>query len=302
MSLFVEQARKEGNNHVFLYVLGATLPFFIGQIIGLIPLIYLMFSKQVYDMSVLTHPEWLGVSKNTFLILMLLPFVCSLLLQLFWIKVVHKKRIITLLTAYQNFDWKRMFFAFALWFGLSAFADGVGYLMDPSNYEWHFNPSTFFILCLISILIIPLQTTFEELLFRSYLMQGIGMISRYRWIPLLITSVTFGSMHLMNPEVAEYGYITLWTYIGIGFLLGLLTILSDRMEFAIGLHAANNIYGSTISSFKGSVLTTDTLLYTKEMNTSAMSIFVFFLFMALYYFIIHKKYKLLPVQSLFEKY
>ena len=36
-------------------------------------------------------------------------------------------------------------------------------------------------------------------------MQGIGILARNRWAPLLITSLIFGLMHYFNPEVSEYG-------------------------------------------------------------------------------------------------
>ena len=34
-------------------------------------------------------------------------------------------------------------------------------------------------------------------------MQGIGIASGNRWLPLFLTSIAFGLMHYANPEVAK---------------------------------------------------------------------------------------------------
>lgn len=300
MSLFINKARGEGRNDLLYYVLGVLVSFVGGQIIGAIPILLLMFSKGIYDQSVLTNPSLLGVSNNTFFILMMLPFVMNFLLLWLFIRFVHKKRFIVSLTAFEKFDWKKVFFAFGLWMLLSIVLEVVSYFMKPENYVFNYSGSSFWILVLLSLTILPIQTSFEELLFRSYLMQGIGLIKPYRIIPFLITSIGFGLMHIANPEVGEYGYLTLISYIGVGLLLGLLTILSDSMEFALGLHAANNIYSATLVGFKGSALTTDTLFYTKEVSMDLTSNLIFILVMVVFYWIVHKKYKLLPLSSLWQ--
>lgn len=301
MSLFIETARKEGLNGAHLYLLGVLASFLGGQIIGAIPLLYVMLSKGVFDASVMTNPSLLGLSNNEFISLAMFPFILSFVILWIFIKYVHKKRFLVSLTAFESFNWKKLFFSFFVWLAMSAIIDGTFYFMDPTNYEFHFAGKEFWILLAISLLIIPIQTSFEELLFRSYLMQSIGMISAYRIVPFMITSVAFGLMHIMNPEIGEYGYIVLIQYIGIGFLLGLLTILSDSTELALGLHAANNIYGSIFVSFKGSALTTDSLFYSKEMDVSLSSMLFSIAIMVLFYFIMNKKYKLLPLSALVEK-
>ena len=58
----------------------------------------------------------------------------------------------------------------------------------------------FLILSLIVIFLIPIQTSWEEYVFRGYLMQGIGGIIKNKWIPLLTTSLLFGFLHYWNPR------------------------------------------------------------------------------------------------------
>ena len=73
-------------------------------------------------------------------------------------------------------------------------------------------------------------------------MQGIGVITKYRWIPLLITSLVFGLMHISNPEVDKLGPVVMIYYIGTGLFLGVMTLMDEGMELALGFHAANNLF------------------------------------------------------------
>ena len=70
---------------------------------------------------------------------------------------------------------------------------------------------------------------------------------------------------IANPEVKEYGYgIMMAQYITMGLILGVVTLLDDGIEVAMGIHAANNIFASVLLTFKGSVLPTAALFMAKE--------------------------------------
>tara|TARA_R110002033_G_scaffold38470_1_gene77858 strand:- start:72 stop:1238 length:1167 start_codon:yes stop_codon:yes gene_type:complete len=60
--------------------------------------------------------------------------------------------------------------------------------------------------------------------------------------PLIITSVIFGMLHIANPEVEKLGYVIMIYYIGTGFFLGIITLMDEGMELALGFHAANNLF------------------------------------------------------------
>ena len=138
-------------------------------------------------------------------------------------------------------------------------------MISPEDYEFRFDGWQFLWLVIISVVMIPLQTTCEEYGFRGYLAQGIGSWMRNRWAVLIITSVAFGLMHSANPEVKEYGYgIMMAQYITMGLILGVVTLLDDGIEVAMGIHAANNIFASVLLTFKGSVLPTAALFMAKE--------------------------------------
>ena len=118
----------------------------------------------------------------------------------------------------------------------------------------------FLILVVIGTLLIPIQTSVEELVFRGYLMQGFANLSKNKWFPLLMTSLIFGLMHLANPEVTKMGYIILVYYIGTGFFLGIITLMDEGMELALGFHAANNLIGALLVTSDWSAFQTNSIL------------------------------------------
>ena len=90
-------------------------------------------------------------------------------------------------------------------------------------------------------------------------MQGLGTATKNRWFPLLFTSVLFGVMHLANPEVAKLGYISMVFYIGTGLFYGIVTLMDEGTELALGLHAVINIVAATLVTTDWVALQTDAL-------------------------------------------
>ena len=75
-----------------------------------------------------------------------------------------------------------------------------------------------------------------------------------------MTSVLFGLMHSLNPEVKEFGFLTMMPqYILFGLIFGIITIMDDGIEAAMGAHAANNIFLCIMVTNKASALQTPAL-------------------------------------------
>lgn len=298
---FIENARHDGSNDSHLYVLGAIFSFIGGQALGSIPLLVLMIQRGVLDAQAFTNPALLGISTNSFLILVLLPFILSFFILWLFIRFIHKKKFINSLTNFHHIKWSKFYFAFFLWFIMAGLSDLAYFAIRPGDYEFNVPDASFLFLVAISLIMIPIQTSYEELLFRSYILQGIGLWKPYRILPYLFSSFLFGFVHIMNPEVGEYGYLVMVQYIGTGLLLGALVMLSDSMELSLGMHAANNIYSSVLVSYKASVLTTNSLFYCTEMRLNYFTTILSMGIFILYGFILHKKYKLKPITYLFSK-
>ena len=120
----------------------------------------------------------------------------------------------------------------------------------------------------------PLQTGFEEVFFRAYLMQAVGLTVRNAWLPLVFTSVTFGLMHLVNPEVEKLGYMLLIYYIGTGFFLGITTLMDDGIELALGFHTANNLFTALLVTSDWTVFQVPSLLRDVSEPTLGLTLWV----------------------------
>ena len=190
---------------------------------------------------------------------MLLTLVGGLMALLIGVKFIHKRPIKTVITSRKTIDWKRFWVAFTLWGTVAFLITFTGIYLSPDTYTWNFRPVPFFTLLAISLVLLPLQTSFEELLFRGYLMQGFGTWFRNRWLPLILTSVIFGLLHSANPEVEKLGYISMVFYIGTGLFYGIVTLMDEGTELALGLHAINNIVAAVFVTTDWAALQTDAL-------------------------------------------
>jgi len=231
------------------------------------------------------------IGSNLVLITMLLPLAIALFILLVWVKLIHQQSITSLTTSRKKIDWKRILFSFVLWGAITAFFVVLDYYLNPENYIWNFDLVPFLSLVVIAILLVPLQTSFEEYLFRGYMMQGIGIFAKNRWVPLVVTSVLFGLMHIANPEVEKLGYGIMIYYIGTGFFLGIITLMDEGMELALGFHAANNLVTVLLVTATWTAFQTESVL--KDVSTPKLGYDVFvpvFIIFPILVFIFSKKY------------
>ena len=246
--MYIEQAQKNLIDW-WRYVLGVVIAI-TGVVIFSIPHSVALIAKIAtgdVDMDMIASGDTaylMGLfESNLNFIYILFPFTGGLIFLLFIaVKFLHKQSITNLTTSRSKIDWSRVAFAFILWGVISTAMTMVDIYLSPDDYVFNFEINRFLILAVIAICLVPLQTSFEEYMFRGYLMQGIGNIFRNKWVPLIVTSVAFGLLHIANPEVDKLGNIIMIYYIGTGFFLGILTLMDEGMELALGFHAANNLF------------------------------------------------------------
>lgn len=258
--MFIAQGDKK-ENYFLKYLIGS-LVVFIASMIGQIPLgialIYEVFVNKK-PMPSTDKDLYSFFDSNLFLFLLLISFVFAFFGLFLIVKKFHNQPFKDIITSRKKIDWKRFFIAFSIWAIISISLILVSYFSGDSEIELQFNLVPFLILSVIAILLIPIQTSTEELVFRGYLMQGFYNLSRNKWFPLVMTSVIFGTMHILNPEVAEMGYIVLVYYIGTGFFLGIITLMDEGTELALGFHAANNLISALLITSDYSVLRTNAI-------------------------------------------
>jgi membrane protease YdiL (CAAX protease family) len=244
------------------------------QIIGALPLGAVIFYKAFTSHgAILPNPEnpldftALGISNNIGLILMLSAFVIALVCTIILIKLLHKRSFSETLNGTNKIRFGRLWIGFAVWGILMLIYCVVDYLIDPSNFVLQFNVSNFIPLFFISVLTIPLQTTFEEVLCRGYLAQGIAGWTKNRILPIVIPALLFALLHSFNPEVEEFGFwITMPQYFTFGLLFGIIAVLDDGIELAIGMHTANNVLMSLFVTHQHSALQTDAVFEQLTIN------------------------------------
>lgn len=259
---FIQQAYK-GQNQWYLYLLVIFIVLFGWQFIGVIPLAVtaVLHSESTNEFLRAADDSFmsLGINKNLFLFMMVAMFAFGLGSLFLGVKYIHKRAIKTVITSRAKIDWSRFWFGFFIWGILSIIVVSSDILLSPENYTWNFKPLPFFTLVAVSFLFLPIQTSFEELLFRGYFMQGLGTWFKNRWVPLIVTSVAFGLLHGANPEVEKLGYISMVFYIGTGFFFGITTLMDEGTELALGLHAINNIVAAFLVTTDWTVFQTDAL-------------------------------------------
>jgi membrane protease YdiL (CAAX protease family) len=250
-----------GKNAFWRYFIGSVTPFIVSNVIGAIPLIIVMI---VYSGSGALPtkggmPDFaaMGIDLNFGFILTVFPFILAFITLVLLVKPLNNRTIGTVINGGKGIRWGRIFFSAFVWTLISAAWLLWSVRSDSGNFSINNTSGTLIILAILALTMIPFQAGFEELLFRGYLIQGFAVLSKNRWLPLVTTSVLFGLMHAINPEVKEYGFLTMIPqYVFFGLVFAVLTMMDDGTELAIGAHIANNTFLSVFVTHKDSALQT----------------------------------------------
>ena len=225
-----------------------------------------------------------GFNSNGYFLFAVLGFAVGLLGVWFVINNLHGRSLKTLITPNDKINWKKIILAFSIYFSLTAAIEGGFYYFNPDNYIFQLNVSKFIPLVIISLLFTPVQTSFEEIFFRGYLLQGTSLLFRRTLPALLTTSLLFALAHSSNPEIGKYGFFTMFPfYFGFALMQGFITLFDESLEIPLATHAANNIFTAIFITFEGSVIKTDAIFIQKEMDPAASmpyyfaSMFIFLL-------------------------
>ncbi|MCU0408645.1 MAG: CPBP family intramembrane metalloprotease [Bacteroidales bacterium] len=261
------EAAFRGRNHIWRYVIMLAAVLIVSNTLGAIPLIVAAFIKSGSNpelfANLAANPNdysVLGMNSNMLLAVMLFPFIAGLVTFILLVKPLNERSIMDTINGSKKLRWDRFFMAGFVWMALAAIYFFVYMGVDPANFRLNNATSSLAVLIIVSVLLVPFQAAFEEIIFRGYLMQGFAKLFAHRWFPLLMTSVLFGLMHAFNPEVKEFGFFTMMPqYILFGLIFGLITVLDDGIEAAMGAHTANNIFLCIMVTNRASALQTDAL-------------------------------------------
>jgi hypothetical protein len=121
----------------------------------------------------------------------------------------------------------------------------------------------------------------KQKVYESNTYKQIASKLKFKWFPLILTSVIFGMLHIANPEVEKLGYSIMIYYIGTGLFLGVITLMDEGMELALGFHAANNLFTALLvtanwTAFQTHSILKDTAEPTLEFIDLVLPVFIIF--------------------------
>lgn len=273
---YLDQA-KLGKTGWLYYIGSFFLIFLTWQVAGAIPylVVLLLFPNPSSFLSFLALTA-------SFLFLIL-----GLYMAVSW---VHKRRFVTLVTPTQRVSWKRIWEGFAAWFVLVALVSGVDVILRPGFYTLSFRPGPWALFTVAGLLLITMQSFSEELLFRGYLLQALGLLTRNRIILLAISGLLFAVPHFLNPEIQSGFLLIAFYYFATGVFFTLLVLKDNRLELALGVHAANNLFAVSLINYEGSALETPAILTADAIDpVSNLASFLVAAFLAYVWFFVVRK-------------
>lgn len=197
--------------------------------------------------------------------LSLLGFV-PLLLGTWLVTVwIHRRRLGTLIGPSGSLNLRRVGVGAAVWAGLMTAASLVEAVLFGS-YTLNRNFLNLWPYLLIAITMLPVQTSAEEFFFRGYLLQAKGRLTKNWLILSVVNGVLFTVPHLANPEAGQEPVFATLAWFVFGVFFTLVTLRSGSLDYALGIHAANNVFSSVLFGYEGGVLPASALFVTPELH------------------------------------
>ena len=265
------------------YILGSFI-LILFSTLGQIPLLFFLPtelpSPETSSMEILNT-----IPSNLRFFLVLISFVAVLPGIWLVVKKLHDLPLMSIISSRKKLDFGRILFSFSLWGIVASFLIISGYFISPENYEINFKLKEFLILFIIAVLLVPIQTSVEEIVFRGYLMQGFGNWFNSRLMALILSCSVFGLLHIVNPEVTKLGYGFIFVYLIGSFAMGITVLMDKGLELALGWHAANNLVIFLLYTSEWSVLQTEAVF--KDISDPSFGLLDIFLGSLIYPVIVY---------------
>jgi membrane protease YdiL (CAAX protease family) len=267
MSDYLEVART-GKNDWWRYVISFPGIIITWLIVGSVPAFFLIAYVQMDgDLATdVTATGFTGIPLLLEFVVTMSSFIPFILATLLAVRFIHARPLRTLITAAPRIRWGRMLAGAGIWFGIGALIAIVEALLYPGRYVLTFQPVTLLIFTILALIIIPIQTSAEEVFFRGYLLQWMGLRLKNKWILAFLNGVLFFLPHTANPEMAVDSLLVGLGYFVIGFVFTLITVQDNGMELALGMHAANNLFAALFANYTVTALPSPSLFTVQELD------------------------------------
>jgi membrane protease YdiL (CAAX protease family) len=282
---------RQGKNSWWRYVLGTFIIQFCFQVVGVVVLFVLIYGLSA--VLPLTNLEKIPQPIAAYVVVHFpfLFFILGTALVMAWL---HRRSVLSLVSADHSIHLRRFLSGFLAWFAMLTVSQMVFYGLAPDTYQFSFEPLQWFMFLPFALLLTPIQTTAEELFFRGYLLQGLGLISRHPLFLIGVTSFLFLLPHLGNPEVHR-GFV--WVGLGYwvwGVFFAAITLKDDRLELAMGSHAANNLFAALFINSTDSVLPSPAVWTVEPGDPRVSLVYQLLISAAFYYLFFGRQRKSVP--------
>jgi membrane protease YdiL (CAAX protease family) len=177
---------------------------------------------------------------------------------------LHRRSFGSLIGPSGRLNGRRLLLGAGIWAGLLTLTTLVNVIFMGVRYTFNASFLQTWPYLLAALLLIPLQTSAEEFFFRGYLLQASGRLTK-NWLVLsLLNGVLFTLPHLFNPEAEQNAPLIAflnWFLVGAGWTL--ITLRSGSLDYALGIHAINNLLLTVLFGYTGGGLPAIALFVTE---------------------------------------
>ena len=195
-----------------------------------------------------------------------LPFIALAIALLLCTKYLIARPLLTLITDRPTFQYRHFFQAFFLYSICALLFLFIGALRHPGTIRYNPAPTPHRLLFIaLALIVTPIQTSGEELLFRILPMRLFFPTKLRSSILVSLTSaLLFTLPHLSNQEVAlSANKISVLAYYALfGFGVTAICLANGGFEVALAVHAANNLHVALICNYHTSSLPSIPLFFT----------------------------------------
>lgn len=288
MSDYLAVART-GKNEWWRYLISFPAILFLWFSVGSVPVMLLLayVSLDNDPATGYTATGFTGVPVIPNFLVTILSFVPLFVAVLLAVRFVHARALQTLLTGAAHVRWTRMFAGAGVWLVLAALFSLVESVLYPGRYILTFQPVLLVVYAVIALILIPVQTSAEELFFRGYLLQWMGLRLKNIWLLALLNGALFFLPHIVNPEMSVDFILVGLGYFAMGLFLAFITLKDNGIELALGMHAANNLFSALLANYTISALPSPSL-FTIQILDPVYGLISLIISMILFYIILFR--------------
>lgn len=220
-----------------------------------------------------------------------LTFVIFFIIAILVTRFYNRVSISSIINIRGKINLRRVVSGLFIWSILLGLSLVLTIIFDKENLVFQRDLNRFIQFLLLSLLLTPFQIVVEEYIFRGYLIRFLQSINKNPIFITLITSLIFALLHMANPEVKEDKLIFLLLYLLMALFLTIITLLKGGMEYAIGIHFANNYFAINFLNYPDSPLPSYPLFYSTEEVAPMESLIMLAIMIALASLLIYLKEK-----------